>query len=167
MIVHKEWIATFSQSTPSLLTSQDNVSVISFFSKWTGNQNLSLIISGVVIGLLSWLVLFLVYKGKALQQSSILECSFLLICIPLVSPLGWDYTFLMSLLGLTIILHYFSKYSLFWKIFLVANLCIISLSLYDVLGRNAYSVFMSWSVLTLNFLILLGYLGYLRMRRIY
>lgn len=166
IIVHQEWYSTLSKSTPNLLQTQDNVSLVAFFSKWTDNPDLSLVLTGVVIGFLSCLLLFLIHRGKGLQRGAILECSTLLICIPLVSPLGWDYTFLMSILGLTIILKYFSLYPLFWRYVLVFNLCIISLSLYDLMGRKAYSVFMSWSVLTISFLILLGYLSYLRVKKI-
>ena len=166
IIVHQEWYSTLSKSTPNLLQTQDNVSLVAFFSKWTDNPDLSLVLTGVVIGFLSCLLFFLIHRGKGLQQGAILECSTLLICIPLVSPLGWDYTFLMSILGLTIILKYFSLYPLFWRYVLVFNLCIISLSLYDLMGRKVYSVFMSWSVLTISFLILLGYLSYLRVKKI-
>lgn len=165
MTVHQEWISTFFKSTPTFLTTQDNVSIIAFFSKWIGNQNLALLFTGLTIFFLALLILFLILRGKALQRTPVLECAVLLICIPLVSPLGWDYTFLMSLLGLTIVLRYFQNYTFFWKIILIVNLCIISLSLYDLLGRETYALFMSWSVLTINFLFLIGYLSFLRIKR--
>jgi len=166
MTVHREWISTFFKSTPTFLTTQDNVSIIAFFSKWIGHQNLALLLTGLTIFVLALIILFLFLKGKTLQRTPVLECSVLLLCIPLVSPLGWDYTFLMSLLGLTIVLKYFQHYTLFWKIILIVNLCIISLSLYDLLGKETYALFMSWSVLTINFFILLGFLSYLRLKKI-
>lgn len=166
VIVHKEWISTFSQSTPALLTTQDNVSIIAFFSKWIGDQTLSFIFTGVTIAFLTVLVLFLIIKGRGFLRASVLECAVLLASILLVSPLGWDYTFLMSILGLTIIIRHFHIFTLFWKSFLILNLCVISLSLYDLLGREAYAAFMSWSVLTINSLILIGYLSYLRLKKI-
>ena len=166
MTVHQEWISTFFKSTPTFLTTQDNVSIIAFFSKWIGNQNLVLLFTGLTISVLALLILYLILKGKDLHRTPVLECSVLLICILLVSPLGWDYNFLMSLLGLTIVLKYFQNYTFFWKIILIVNLCIISLSLYDLMGRETYSLFMSWSVLTINFLLLIGYLSFLRIKKI-
>ncbi len=166
MIVHREWISTLFKSTPTLSTTQDNVSIFAFFSKWISSQNLALLFTGLTISLLAFLILFLFLRGKALHRASVLECAVLLICIPLISPLGWDYTFLMSLLGLFLILKYFQNYSLLWKIILIVNLCIISFSLYDLLGRENYALFMSWSVLTINFLFLIGYLSFLRIRKI-
>lgn len=164
--VHKEWFSTLSMSTPNLLESQDNVSVLAFFAKWTGSPDLSLVLAGLVVGLLCFLILFLIQRGKGTPCPTALECSVLLLCIPLVSPLGWDYTFLMSLFGLTIILKHFSRFALFWRSLLVLDICLISLSFFDIMGRKAYTVFMSQSVLTVCFLILLGYLSSLRIRRI-
>ncbi len=166
IIVHQEWISTFLKSTPTLLTTQDNVSIIAFFSKWIGPQNLSLFFTGLTISILALLILFLILKGKSLHRAPVLECSILLICIPLVSPLGWDYTFFMSLLGITIVLRHFQNYTFFWKIVLIINLCIISLSLYDLMGKETYALFMSWSILTINFLLLIGYLSFLRLKKI-
>lgn len=162
--VLREWIRTLRASTPPLLDSQDNTSLIAFFLKWTGNQKLSATLSAAVILVLASAFLFLILKGKELPQSILLESSMLLVFIPLISPLAWDYTFLSSILGITIVLKHFFAYSKFWRIVLIMNFSVIALSLYDLLGRTLYATFMSWSVVTLNFLILLGYLFYLRIK---
>jgi hypothetical protein len=163
-VVLKEWISTLSKSTPHLLTSQDNISLMAFLMKWTGDRKLSLILFNIGIVLLAAYFLFLVLKGRKLRRSFVLESSILFILIPLISPLGWDYTLLSSALGVTIIFQYFARFPKLWKIALGINFCIIAFSLYDLLGRNLYSIFMSWSLLTLNFLILIGSLSYLRMK---
>jgi hypothetical protein len=84
--------------------------------------------------------------------------------IPLLSPLGWDYTFLSFTPAVMLICRHYGEYRPFWKGFLVMNLLVISLSLYDLLGNGLYATFMSWSILTLNFLSLVGYLAYLRIK---
>lgn len=166
IIILKEWISTLSRSVPALLASQDNISIIAFFMKWTENQNLSFLLSGLVMVLLAFLVLAVILIGRKIDRSPVLECSILLILIPLISPLGWDYTLLMSVLGVTIIIRNFSGYSKFWRGFLVFNFFIITFSLYDIMGRDLYAGFMSWSVITINFLILIGFLMHLRFRKI-
>lgn len=166
VLVIKEWASSLSQSTLSLITAQDNISILAFFAKWTGNQNISLVLSGVIVTLIGFLILFLVLKGKEINQASVLECSCLFILIPLISPLGWDYTLLMSVLGIMIIINNFFRYTKLWRGVLVVNFCIISLSLYDTMGRELYAKFMSWSVITINFLVIIGYLAYLRLRKI-
>ena len=166
LLVIKEWASTLSQSTPSLITSQDNISIVAFFAKWTGSQNIALVLSGLVIALLAFLVLFLVLKGKEIPRASVLECSVLLILIPLVSPLGWDYTLLISVLGIMIIINNFFRYTKLWRGVLVVNFCIVSLSMYDIMGRELYATFMSRSVITINFLVIIGYLAFLRLRKV-
>jgi hypothetical protein len=165
IILHKEWISTLSHSTPIYLTSHDNISIIALFAKWTQNQTLALILAGIAAAILAILVLALVLKGRGMAQASILECSILLVLIPLISPLGWDYTLLISTLGVMLAIQNFFRYSKFWRIFLAFNFSVIGLSLYDLMGRRFYSEFMSWSVITINFLILIGYLAYLRLRK--
>jgi hypothetical protein len=167
IILLKEWISTLSRSTPIYLTSQDNISIIALFAKWTRNQTLSLILAGTAAAILAILVLVLVLKGRGMARASILECSILLVLIPLISPLGWDYTLLISSLGVMLAIQNFFRYSKFWRIFLAFNLSVIGFSLYDLMGRKLYSEFMSLSVITMNFLILIGYLAYLRLRKVY
>ncbi|NIO48976.1 MAG: DUF2029 domain-containing protein [Candidatus Aminicenantes bacterium] len=166
VIILKEWVSTLYRSTQALLDSQDNISIIAFFMKWTGNQNISLLLSGLVIAILAFLLLAVILIGRKIDHASILECSILLVLIPLLSPLGWDYTLLTSVLGVTIIIHNFFEYSKLWRGVLVSNFFIITFSLYDIMGRDLYARFMSWSVITINFLILIGYLIHLRFRKI-
>lgn len=165
-IVLDEWISTLSQSTPTLLTTWDNISIIAFFNKWTGDPKLSLVLAMIVLSILAFLVLILIIMGKRVEKAVVLECSILLILIPLASPLGWDYNLLMSILGIMIIVQYFPKYTKIWRILLVCNFLIIFFSVYDIIGKDLYSAFMSLSLTTLNFLTLIGYLAFLRFKKI-
>lgn len=166
LIVLKEWYLTLSQSTPRLLSTWDNVSLIGFFVKWTGNQTLSVILFGFSTGILGLLVLVLVLKGHKVPRAEVLECAVLLVCIPLVSPLGWDYTLIMSVLGVTILVYNITNFSKLWKIILLVNFFIIAFSIYDIMGRELYGRFMTWSLPTLNFLLITGYLASLRIKKI-
>jgi hypothetical protein len=165
-IVLDEWISTLSQSTPTLLTTWDNISFIAFFNKWTGDPSLSLVLTAVSLSLLAILVLLLMIQGKRVKKAAVLECSVLLMLIPLVSPLGWDYNLLMSILGLMIIVHYFPYYTKIWRVVLFGNFLIIFFSVYDIIGKDLYSTFMSLSLTTLNFLLLIGYISFLRFKKI-
>jgi hypothetical protein len=106
-IVLDEWISTLTQSTPTLLTTWDNISIIAFFNKWTGDPKLSLVLTVICLSILALLVLLLMILGKRVEKAAVLECSVLLILIPLASPLGWDYNLLMSILGIMIVVHNF------------------------------------------------------------
>lgn len=164
--VLKGWASTLSRSTPGLFTSQDNISLVAMFMKWTGERNLALVLAGAAVVLLGFLVLVIVLRGRGVERAQVLECSVLLILIPLISPLGWDYTLLVSTLGVMILIQNFFEFSKFWRVVLVVNFFIITFSLFDILGRELYAQFMSWSVITINFMIVVGYLSYLRFRKI-
>jgi hypothetical protein len=159
-----EWAAALSASTPLLLTSNDNVSVLAFFSKWTTNPTLTWALTGGVLASLGALLVAAIVQGRNAGGTAALEGAMLLVLIPLASPLGWDYTFLMSALAVTLLVNYFFRFPVPARIVLAANFAIIALALSDLLGRPAYSTFMQWSVTTVNFVVVMGYLAYLRFR---
>jgi hypothetical protein len=164
--VHKEWFTTLSKSTPVLLGTQDNISLFAFFSKWMGGSPYVLWLTGIAIACMAFLVFWIIVLGWRRPQTTFLEGAALLLCIPLVSPLGWDYTLIMGLPILMLVLAYFSFYPRIWQIVLGLNLMVVFITFYDVLGSQAYAVFMTWSVTTVNFLLILGAGFYLRLRRV-
>jgi hypothetical protein len=164
LVVLGEWRSSLTASTPSLLSSQDNVSLLGFLMKRTQDLDFSLTIYGIILAALIGLVLFLLHLGNRIRQSAVLEGFLLLALIPLVSPLGWDYTFLSSAPAVMLICRHYDKYRRFWRGFLIFNFLVISLSLYDLMGHGLYAAFMSASVITLDFLALIGYLAYLRIK---
>jgi hypothetical protein len=86
--------------------------------------------------------------------------------IPLVSPLGWDYTLLMSVLAVALIVNDLASFPPFARVVLTANFAIIALAIYDVMGRDAYATFMQWSITTVNFVLVVAALAYMRVRRL-
>jgi hypothetical protein len=160
--VHREWYRTLSESTPGQLASADNVSLAAFLTKWS----LPTAFAGWLVLGLAVLVLLMLRWGKDLPRAAVLEVAMLLLLIPLVSPLGWDYQFLTSALALTLLAQNWTAFSRPLRSLLALNLIIIGFSIYDVIGREAYGAFMAWSVLTLSFGVLAAYLTYLRYRRL-
>ncbi len=165
-LVHKEWFFSLSKSTPNLLGTQDNISVFGFFNKWLGDNPHALWLTGAAIACLALLVFWMIVWGWRRPQTTFLEGATLLLCIPLVSPLGWDYTLIMGLPLLMLVLAHFTRFSRIWRIVLVLNLMVVFITFYDAFGSQAYSAFMSWSVTTMNFLLILGSGFYLRLRHV-
>lgn len=163
-LVLREWVSSLASSTPALFSTQDNVSLMGCLVKWTGQARLSSILYCVILGGLGMLYFYLVARGKAVPQPVVLEGFLLLSLIPLLSPLGWDYTFLSTAPAILFILYFFGRFNKIWRIFLALDLAVIGLTLYDFMGRSAYGLFMSWSVITICFLILVGYLSFLRIK---
>jgi hypothetical protein len=165
LTVLKEWQSTLAASTPSLFSSQDNVSLMGFLAKWTGRQSLALIFYFMILFLLGGLILYLLFLGKHVSRAFVLESFLLLALIPLISPLGWDYTLIAAAPAVMLILAHFKEFPPFARYILVLDLALIAFSLYDLMGRALYARFMSWSVITVNFLILIGYLAFLRIKK--
>jgi hypothetical protein len=159
---HREWYRTLSESTPGQLLGADNVSLSAFVAKWSLPPALA---AWLVFGL-GVLVLAILRRGEGLSRAPVLEVATLLVLIPLVSPLGWDYQFLTSVLALTLLARHWLHFPRPCRFLLAANLLLIGFSIYDLMGRAAYRKFMAWSVLTACFLLVVGYLGYLRYRRL-
>lgn len=165
LTVHREWQETLSLSTPLLFTSQDNISLTGFFHKWIGNSREALPASLLAIALVALFFILLMAKGRGMRQPHLLESFLLLFLIPLISPLGWDYTLLSSAPAVMLLIRHFDKFPRGGRLFLGLNFVIIALSLYDILGKNFYAAFMGWSIPTVNFFVLAGYLGYLRLKK--
>ena len=83
----------------------------------------------------------------------------LLTAIPLLSPQGWDYVFLVSTPAIMYLVNYYDLLPRTWRVLATAAIATIAFSVYDVMGRAAYSVFMSLSVITVCYLVVLAALG--------
>jgi len=162
--VHKEWRSSLSVSSPPLFGVQDNISLVGFFAKWSGRRSLSLILALAAVLILAIIVLLLVKKGKSAAKPELLEMFLLLMLIPLISPLGWDYTLLAGTPAVILIIRHWAEFPKPWRIVLAVNLTVIGLSYFDFMGRQAYEAFMARSLPTVNFLILVGYLAALRIK---
>ncbi|HJZ77740.1 MAG TPA: glycosyltransferase family 87 protein [Vicinamibacterales bacterium] len=162
--VLREWAVTLSQSTPALLTNSDNVSVLAFFAKWLGPSTRALVAGAAVLAALALLMLAVIQRGSNRRADAVLECALLLTLIPLISPLGWDYTFVTSLLAVALLVNEFDAFPRAGQIVLAVNFGVIALAAFDLMGRHAYALFMQWSVTTLNFLVVVVALASLRFR---
>ncbi|MCX6565237.1 MAG: glycosyltransferase family 87 protein [Candidatus Aminicenantes bacterium] len=165
LAVHMEWISTLSRSTSILLDSQDNVSLLAMLTKWTHDPGFAQLGFAVFLLALVIVVYLFVRWSRGRPNAVVPETALLLLLIPLISPLGWDYTFLASVLAVALVLQHIQELPKIVRFGLILNLAVIGLSLYDLLGRRAYAAFMSASVLTLNFLIIVGVMVCLRWTR--
>jgi hypothetical protein len=162
----REWASTLSGTTPSLLTNPDNVSVLAFFTKWLGDPARAVRPTIVVLGVLAALTMAVIVAGWRRRDACVLDGALILALITLISPLGWDYNFMMALLAVAMILNNRFAFPKPIQWLIIANFAIIALALYDTMGRTAYGVFMHWSVTTINFCIVALALAYLRFRKV-
>ena len=169
MVVLKEWIISLSRSTSPLLTIYSNASIHAFVLNIvpTQKKNIALVFIICAFLLIGLTFLGMMYLGKRtnLRKPEILESSFLFILIPLFSPLGWYYNYLYSILAIVFLLNYLEKFSPLIKYILILDFIIIGVSLREILGKGLFEFYTRNSLVVINYLIVLIYLFYARIRK--
>ena len=156
------WVRTTFGTTIPNLTSQDSVSILGMYSKWLGIGTGAFALSLVTIVVLVTVFVAVFYKRADRIFPEYLETSLLLTLIPLFSPSGWDYTLLFSTPTVMCLVNNFQDLTPGSRVVTGIALFAIGFSLYEVLGRSAYALFMSYSPITLCYLVVVASLYRLR-----
>lgn len=161
-----EWARTLSQSTSGLLEVGDNASLYAFLAKHVGRNGLSTGLFFGIAALLAGSVLWLMIRARrdGTAGSEMLDFAFLLVLVPLLSPLGWYYNYLYGLPAVVLILNSFDRLSPAWRYTAGIDLLIIGGTLREVLGKTAFRFYTHHSLVALNFLVILLVLIHLRDR---
>ena len=164
--LHRAWWTTVTESTAPNLMNADNVSIAAMWAKWigAGTAATALTVATSAIVLASAVFMFVRRRGAAFPDG--LEAAFLLTCIPLLSPQGWDYVFLISTPAVAFLVNYEAELPAVVRGITIVALATIGLSAYDVMGRAAYAAFMAASIVTVCYFVVIGALCTLRARRI-
>ncbi len=146
--LHRAWWRTVAESTAPNLTNSDNVSIAAMYAKWIGEGHAATVLTIVTIAIVLGAAAFVCLRRGAVSFPEGLEGALLLTCIPLLSPQGWDYVFLVSTPAIVFLANDEDRLPLLLRILAIVAVATIGLSLYDLMGRAAYSAFMAWSVTT-------------------
>jgi hypothetical protein len=163
--LHRDWWRTVTESTAPNLLNADNVSLAGMYAKWLGPNALTtwLVLGTSVLLLAAAAVVFALRRRIAEPVG--LELALLLTLIPLLSPQGWDYVFLLSTPAVMYLVNYDRLLPMAVRLSSWGALAIIAFSLYDVMGRRAYAAFMAMSAITVCYLVVVVALVTLRLRR--
>ena len=164
--LHRQWWRTVTQSTAPNLTNADNVSLAGFFAKWLGQGPSAAFAAALASAAIVAVLAVAVWRGGRIRGREALEGCVLLILVPLLSPQGWDYVFLIATPAVALLVNYARDLPGAWRAVLYVTMATIGLSLFDLLGRERYAMFMAWSILTPCFVILLAALAEIRRREI-
>jgi hypothetical protein len=157
------WWSTVTESTPPNLGVSDNISIAAMYAKWLGvgapANWLALATAALLLAMCARTLL--IAPASAFPQY--LDAAVLLTLIPLLSPQGWDYVLLLATPAVMLLINHLGGFSRPIRWLAIACLMIAGLTLWDVVGRRAYTLFMVSSVITLCYLFELGLL--LRLRK--
>jgi arabinofuranan 3-O-arabinosyltransferase len=164
--LHREWWRTVTETTAPNLSVNDNVSLAAMYFRWFGpgalSQRVTLVTAVALLAVAA--VVFLRRRGVTFPEG--LEGGLLLTLMPLLSPQGWDYVFLISTPAIVYLANYEMELPRALRIVTIVAVATIGLSLFDLMGRTAYYAFMRWSFISLCFFVVIAALAALRFRRV-
>jgi hypothetical protein len=160
-----EWWHTVAATTAPNLVNPDNVSLSAMFTRWLGpDSSARLLAAGVAVLLLALTGIVVAGRG-ALAGTDTLEASMLLLLIPLLSPQGWDYVFLIATPAVMLLINDSAALPAGLRVATIAAIAVVGLTVYDLVGRDFYAAFMQMSVVTVCVVVELVALAALRFRR--
>jgi len=162
--LHLQWWHAVRESTAPNLLNQDNVSIAAMYAKWLGPGRLAARLAAITGAVLIAVAAFVWMRRRGTVFPEGLEGSLLLTLIPLLSPQGWDYVFLISTPAIVFVVNYADRLPTVLRIGAIAAIAAIGLSLFDIMGRANYAAFMSWSAITICYLVVIAALVSLRVR---
>ena len=164
--LHVDWWRTVTTSTAPNLLNADNVSIAAMYAKWLGPGSAARILAiGTSLALLV-IAADVVRRRRAVREPLGLEAAVLMTLMPLLSPQGWDYVLLLATPAAAFVVNYEDRLPAAGRIAAWAALAIAAFSLFDIMGRRAYGVFMSFSIVTICFVVVIGAMYALRVRRV-
>lgn len=161
----RDWWRTVTTTTAPNLMNPDNVSLSAMFAKWLGPESPAPVLAAASGGILLLLAGIVMAGRGLLKTPDALEASLLLLLIPLLSPQGWDYVFLIATPAVMLLINEMPSLPRGLRYATIASIAIVALSIFDVMGRTAYSTFMRLSLVTVFVLVEYAALVALRFRR--
>ena len=163
--LHADWWRTVTVSTAPNLLNADNVSLAAFYAKWLGLDGIAPVLAAATGAVLLAVAAHVVSMRAGVPEPLGLEAALLLTLVPLLSPQGWDYVFLLATPAVAYLVNYVDRLSGGWRIAAGVAVGVAAFSLFDIMGRRAYGAFMSWSIITVCFVVVIGALWALRRTR--
>ena len=155
-----------TETTAPNLSIYDNVSLAGMFYRWVGPGELSARLAygtGVVLLGVAALV-FLFRRGVTFPEG--VEGALLLTLMPLLSPQGWDYVFLIATPAIVYLANYLDLLPRPLRVLTIVAVATIAFVVFDLVGRTAYYAFMRLSFISLCFFVVIAALATLRLRKI-
>jgi hypothetical protein len=160
------WWGTVTRSTAPNLNDTNNVSALAVSTRALGPDGPAPVLAALVIAALLATAVLVFVRREPLSSPEGLETALLLTTMPLISPQGWDYVFLVATPGVMYLVNYRERLPRPVRLAVVAALLIVAFSIYDLIGGRAYRTLMAWSIIPVCYVIQIAGMAVLRVRRI-
>jgi alpha-1,2-mannosyltransferase len=157
-----EWWRTAVETSAPTLTGADSVSLFALYAKWIGWGAMSRGLAVATIAVLAAAGAVVLAWRRPMRAPELLEVGLVLTAIPLITPQGWDYVFLLSTPLVAVLIAQAPRLPRREAALLWITLAIVAFSIFDIMGRAAYARFMALSIITVCYLVLFGFAVRLR-----
>lgn len=161
-----DWWKTVTVTTAPNLSNPDNVSLRALFTRWLGPESPAAQLAALAAAILLVVTGIVMAARGAIKRSDTLEGALLLLLIPLLSPQGWDYVLLIGTPAVMLLINYLPALPSNLRYATIAAIAAVALSIFDLMGRAAYTAFMQMSFITVFVLVEIAALVALRVRRV-
>ncbi len=142
------WFQTVTESTAPNLLVNDNISLAAMWAKWIGpGETASVLAVGSTVAALG-LAAAVWRKRRGIDAPEYLEFALLMLFVPLLSPQGWDYVLLLATPAVVCLVDRWSEMPIGWRASVGLALALMSLTVFDVMGRDLYGRFMTLSIVS-------------------
>jgi hypothetical protein len=165
VLLHREWWRTVTETTAPNLAVYDNVSLAAMSFRLVGPGDLSATVAYAGAGLLLAIagLVFLLRRGVTAPE--LLEGGLLLTLMPLLSPQGWDYVFLIATPAVALVVNDEDRLPQPLRALAIGALAAIGLIVFDLVGRAAYYALMRLSFVSFCFFVVIAAMVALRVRK--
>jgi len=166
LALHREWWRTVTETTAPNLSVYDNISLAAMYFRWVGPGELSATLAYATAGVLLLLAGLMFLLRRGVTNPELLEGAFLLTLMPLLSPQGWDYVFLIATPAVALVVNDEDRLPQPLRALTIVALAAIGLVIFDLVGRTAYYTLMRLSFVTVCFFVVIAAMTTLRLRKI-
>ena len=137
--LHREWWRTVTETTAPNLAVYDNVSLAGMFFRWFGPGELSARVAYGTGAILLGVAALVFFWRRGVPFPEGVEGALLLTLMPLLSPQGWDYVFLIATPAIVYLVNYLDLLPRPMRVITIVAVATIAFVVFDLLGRKAYS----------------------------
>jgi hypothetical protein len=156
------WYHTVTSTTPENLLFGENISFATMWAKWIGPGQAATTLA-VATGVASLCAAAVVVGWRRrVAAPGFLELGLLLLLVPVLSPQGWDYVLVLGTPVIVLLVDRWLDLSPTWRVITAASLAVTSLTIFDLVGRTAYTWVLATSIESVGVLVLIAALMHVR-----
>ena len=160
------WYRTVTGTVAENLLVPENVSLGTTWAKWIGVGPLAANLAKVTSVLLVGVAIVIFAKRRGVRSPAYLEFGVLMLLIPLLSPQGWDYVFLLATPAVVLLVDRWRSLPTAWRVFSAVALFFFSFTIFDLFGRWLYTRLTAINIISIAAMGLLVCCVALRSRRL-